>query len=255
MKKILAITVMFYGVVSSLHAQGLVFFSNNSTSRIFTNSAVGLPATGLTSGSDYGNPLYYYTLFYSTTQSTIDGNTYGMIGSEVAISGGRTAGTNTPGSTPATYVWQASGWNWGGIYATNTQMSGRFIAVSVDSRGQATVQGLGLGGSAQFVIVGWSANIGSTLAALEAWYANPINNGWIGQSQVTGLITVGNGDMIPTPGLVSSSYLASMPDSPTFSLGEVVAESPAAVMSIPEPSTMVLAGLGTLSLLALRRKK
>jgi len=223
MKKIILTIAAIVTVSLSARSQGLVLFNNSpaAASKISTNSVVGGASAGLTAASA---GLYYYALLYSTSATTVNG-------SAAAVAG---AGS---------YAY-SSGWTFSGDYATNTAVAGR-VAGSQNADGSSTVTGLSAGSAAQFVVIGWSANIGSTLAALEAYMANPTVNGWVGESAVSPSVTVGDGNNIPTPTML----VASGADA-GFLLGEVSGTSP-----IPEPTTMALAGLGAGALMLFRRRK
>jgi hypothetical protein len=68
------------------------------------------------------------------------------------------------------------------------------------------------------VAIGWSANVGATnIAAVESWFngGSPASNGWIGQSAVSGAVTLGNGTSIPVPSL----FWTNAPDLQGFTLG------------------------------------
>jgi len=259
MKKTIITLMLASAAIATAQAQGLVFFQNNSSAKIETNTATGGSGTGTQVTTPNGANVvsgagnYYFALFYSTTQTSVGGTTNGMIGANVAVSGGATVGTNTVSGSLASYVFNAAGWSNAGLIGTNSGASaGRFASSAVDGLNQSTVTGLGAGAAANFVIVGWSANIGNTIGALMTWYnaGNPLTTGWIGESQVTGSIVSGNGGGIPTPGVMGGTFSASTPVSPTFTLGEILA--PAAA---PEPGTMALCALGGASLLMFRRKK
>ena len=226
MKKTIAILALAAVAASSSFAQGLVFFSNQNSTKISTNAAVGGAAQGVlaqTAGQ------YYFALFYSTTQTTVGGST------------GAFAGTNS------TYVFNASGWSDAGLLGTNSgTVGGRFASsINTDAANNATVNGLAGVTAASFVIIGWSANLG-TLAQVESFMNgnNPLAQaaGWFGESSVSGLITTGNGGKQVTPATVG----VSSPQIGAFYLGEVI--------PTPEPGTLALAALGGASLLMFRRK-
>ena len=227
MKKIIAIVALAAAAASSSYAQGLVLFANNNQAKISTNSVAGGAASGATSGTAGS---FYYALFYSTGQTTVGGSAASF------------AGTNSTG----TYAFNAAGWSNAGLLGTNGVTTGRFASsINVDAGNNSTVTGLAQVANAQFVIIGWSANIGNTLSALQSYLANPTVQGFFGESAVSGTITTGNGSSQATPGLMGNT---GSPVIAAFTLGVVDG-------AVPEPGTMVLAGLGGLSLLAFRRKK
>jgi len=237
MKKAIITAAILGALASNAFSQGLVYFSGggSAATRISTNSVVGGSSAGTTS---LGAGQYYYALFASAANTTVSGNS-------AAFSG----------SGNGTYVFNAlSGWTLVG-FASSTANAGRFGAISqgtsdanqgaLNSDGSLTVQGIAGAANANFVAIGWSANIGSTLAALEAWYANPTLAGWIGESIVGAGESLGDNNLVSTPQAfgVGAGQLTG------FLLGEV---SPTAV---PEPTTMALAGLGAGALLLFRRRK
>jgi hypothetical protein len=99
-------------------------------------------------------------------------------------------------------------------------------------------------GTADFLVRGWSANAGATWAAALAFYANgnPTADMWIGQSLIGNDIVLGGG---------------ATPATTLFGAGatQVGGFNMTFVPAIPEPSSMVLAGLGAASLLLFRRRK
>jgi hypothetical protein len=101
-----------------------------------------------------------------------------------------------------------------------------------------------------YMIVGWSSNLGTTWATVAAnlasGWATPwgANNAFFGTSVIGYGFSGGGSFSLPAPNL--SGVSTGMPGglSSGFQL-----------MLVPEPTTMVLAGLGGLSLLLFRRRK
>jgi len=223
MKKLIVLS----GIVASAYgvlAQGTVSFVNTSspTTKISVNSAPGGPATGLAPAIAGG---FYYELFYSASGATAVGGASGAL---------------IPGATSLPeFVTSDSNWADTTLIAPSIATAGRLTGTL-----NATVNQIN-GTSSQSVIIGWSANIGTTVSALEAFLAAPAQfvNGtqtFVGESEV-GTIAYGSTSGVPPAGNALSATL------PGFVLGEVAAT--------PEPTTIALGVMGGLSLLALRRKK
>jgi hypothetical protein len=224
-KLIVTIGILTTVAVASSYAQGTVVFGNATTTKISTNSGPsGVTGVGLVAPNS--TQAFYYALFYSTTQTTVAGSTAGVIG----LNGG-------------TYAFNATGWSDGNAngYSTNAG-AGRLQNSNPNTDGSYSVTGVAGGASADFVIIGWSANIGSTVTALQQYLAAPTQNGWVGESAVGGPLTTGILGSTPAIGL----FGASSPNIPGFVLGEVV---------VPEPGTLALCALGGASMLLFRRKK
>lgn len=223
MKKLLAVLALAILVNISASAQGLVIFSS-ATQKTSTNSIAGGAATGSITGA--GN--YYFGLFVSTTASDVNGLTSPTIGN---------ANNN--------YAFNDSRWQFVG-YATNTSIAGRFFGGGpgiVNS--EMVVSGVPGSSLAKFVIIGWSANIGANISAVQSWYNNgyPTFPGYIGQSVVSGLIQLGDGGSYPSPTLCGSLP----PLIPGFVLGMAggFLYSPAYITSQPASQTVSVGGSTT----------
>jgi len=196
---------------------GIVDFENFSNSLVYTNSVHNGPATGLISGDH----AYYFALLEGFTNATsIDAT----LDNATTLANG--------------------GWVFDGNLATNTPTPGLL------NGNYTTDPGVGVGQTsgdpANFVVVGWSANIGTTYADAKTWWndGNP-NTGPSGYFAISGIATdvvVGGGPYPdptifgPTPGYEIQGFTLNL-------------------YTIPEPSTFALAGFGVVALLALRRCK
>jgi hypothetical protein len=226
MKKLLAIILTTGTLYSAAHGQGLVNFVNSAAaaSKISINSVPGGAATGLTPP---GAGSFYYAAFFSVSATTVDGSS-GPVIPTLANNGN--------------YAWNDVNWTFTGDYATNTTLSGRLLGNNSATSSGALVSGLAGGAFAKFVVIGWSSNLGSTVASAETalQFGNFVGTGYIGESAVSGSVQVGDGVTVPNPSLLAASGAV-----PGFTLG---------VIPVPEPGTMALAGLGGLSLLVFRRR-
>jgi len=239
MKKTLLLITLACGISAASYAQGTFqwsspsaafvgFVSTNTWSPFIASS--GNPAAytvGVTNGLARGSgtqPLYYTLLTSSALNS-------------LPTSLSQFSGT------------LATAWLQTGMVMTNTTgNAGRMAAVGGPNT--AYVSQNWAGGSTQnSIVVGWSSNLGTTwadaLTKLNSW--NPSNPG------VTGIAWFGVGAAVwsgVNPG-------TSDPGTPInwASLGSSATLQPLYVAPVPEPSTLALAGLGGLALLALRRRK
>jgi len=226
MKKVLTIVAVGLLAVSSSFAQGTVNFAGGTT-KVSTSATLGGAGT-LIAGNTSSTPNYYFALFFSTTTANVNGST--------AALGGSTTG----------YAFQTTGqgWTFSQDYATNTTTAGRFSSAVADANGITTVSGLAGGAAAYFTVVGWSSNIGSTVANLQSFLAGTeqvTGTAYVGESAVSGLITTGAG--LGTP----AALFGAAPAIPGWQLVTTVAT--------PEPSSIALGAMGVASLLAFRRKK
>jgi PEP-CTERM motif len=230
MKNILATITIAAGMAYSACAQGLVSFNNSSAalSKVSTNSVVGGAATGLaainTGGADTGD--FYYALFSSVAATTVGGSSAAIVG-----------------KTGSTYAFNDANWAFDGLATNGTTRAGQVSGSGSLILPTGGVGGIAGGATGQFVVVGWSANIGGTVSALQTFLQNPtgLGNFFVGESVVTGTLTAGNGAGVTTPTIMG----AASPFALGFTLG---------LVPVPEPTTIALATLGAASLLLFRRR-
>jgi len=223
MKKIIA-TIAVTGLALGAFAQGTILIQNTGSTDVTTNNGAGI------SGNLSGAGNYYFALL--------------------------TAGAYTSGSLPtdnnkAAIV--AGDWTFTGATATNTATAGR--VVTGGSTAGTSVSDWAVETVNSYILVGWSTSLGSTWSAIDAelvsgsWNAN----GWFGISAV-GSQESGGVDPTTSQTVNPGSIFGATENGPgAANLIPGFALSPATV--VPEPTTLALGALGSLSLLALRRKK
>ena len=220
MKKNFTILMLATLATVSAPAQGLIYFFNTpaALTKISTNAVAGGPATGLTAAGTNGAG-FCYALYYSQTATNVNGQASAILGTNNA------------------YAFADMNWTLA-AYGTNTMVAGRFFSSGADTNGQTAIPGVPSGASAQFVVIGWSANLGTNIAAVESWYHNgdPIAIGFIGQSAVSGPIALGF-----DRGIAPSLFGSLAPQIQGFTLGlagYVQASSPV-ILAQPTNQTLV----------------
>jgi hypothetical protein len=168
--KPLLTTVTLLGAVSLAGAGGIVDFENFSNSLIYTNSVHNGPPSGLISGAP---GAYYFALFSACTNHTsVDATLNNGIG--------------------CGWVYEALG--------TNTAIPGLM------NGNYTTDPGVDVsdpdGSQANFVVAGWSANVGRTWAEAKAWWGNGSPNitlpGYFAISSIARNVVAG-GSVYPVP--------------------------------------------------------
>ena len=198
---------------------GEVDFENFNNSLIYTNSVHNGPATGLISGqpgvvSPFQAGTYLFALFAApTTQTTVDAS--------------------------------LSGWDSAGLsYGVNTATPGLMNGNTTTDPG-TLIEPWPSGLPANFLVVGWSVNIGDNWGEASAWWndGNPNTgpSGYFGISDIAQDVVVGGGPY-PVPTIFG----------PT--VGYEVQGFTLNYYQVPEPSAFALAGLGIGTLLAFRRR-
>lgn len=226
MKKILA-TLSMVAVATMLNAQGYIDFTG-SAAAISTNTGTFLMAGGEQTGtfgrtqtqsqSPFG---YYYVLLYAT--GTINGS-----------------------AAPTNSVWAPVAPLAGGsLYGTNSILAGGLNG----NGGTSGVQiNLPSGTPVTVELVGWSASLGTDWTTVSGELAASTQNGgqWTtpGYFGFTSTATLTPGS---TPGGAGDPTIFTG----MFPNGSLVLYA----VPVPEPTTVALAGLGGLALLAFRRRK
>jgi len=240
MKKLVITSACVLALASGAFAQGKVSWAAISASfvTVQTNattfsSLVGGGSTGIQGGTQGGTSVtpgaYLFELLYN--------------GTSVPSTGG--AVVATPSSLAA-----LNGWSDAGLTAGNGTTAGRLIVTG--TTGTSVSVPWAIGTTQNVMLVGWSANLGSTWATALATLnsssalAAVTGIGYFGMS-TTGFIAAGGAD----PGAVLFGSGDSGLGTPIKSLLTQLN----VVTPVPEPATIALAGLGGLALLALRRKK
>lgn len=221
MKKILAI-LSLAAVTTLCNAQGNIYFY--SFSGMQTNTAKSSFIGGTESGGAGGVTMsaagsYYYTLLLSSTDP----------GSTDPLTAGWTQAIYS--NTTSTVTSPFSGNNYPGI-------AGAFEGPN--GTASTTIANWGAGVSDYFMVVGWSANLGSDWATVSAELAGDswVTQGYFGVSS-EGHLASGLGGTSPATSLIGGGP------------GQVGVFT---LYAVPEPTTLALAGLGGMALLAFRRK-
>jgi len=236
MKKLIIQAICAVAMTGAAFGQGAVNWTGPSFSFVTaqTNSGVYSPlfgggavsgggAQGGTIGAAAGPNAFYYELLIGSVYS-------GVV---------QSAPTTVAG---------LSSWVDSGLQATNGSGVGRLSVISPNAG--MTVNAMSSSATNNIMLVGWSANLGSTWsAALGKLQAD---GGWTGTA-FYGQSTIGyiEGAAVPTSnGANIFGSAATANGLPIFSLLTQLDVVP----TVPEPTTMALVGLGGAAMLAFRRK-
>lgn len=228
MKKVILTVAASVGLSLAAHSQGVVQFQNQGGG---VNGSIDLQTgSTLSYATSFTTALYYGVVSGAATTTPIAGqNAYGYLTYSAFLNGVTSDGLTLAATTSALGASSAGSFNGG---TATLGIAGGYAS------GAYTVQDV-------FVLAAWTGNY-ATLAAAVAGGAN--------YGIITFLNNVGPGGSAPqNPALLGWNSLTPTPAVEAFEGGPGF---PDLVMSAtPEPGTMALAGLGSLSLFFLRRKK
>lgn len=237
MKKLI-LTIGAVAVAGAVFAQGNVNWSGPSFSFVTAQTNAGTYSSFFIGGSTARTGTTSGTVTSAATSPTA----YYF---ELLVGSVYTGTVNTP-----TTLSSLASWTDTGLQMTNGMVSGRLSCINPNT--DLTVGAMSSSVSNQIILVGWSANLGTTwsaaLAKLQA------DSGWTGDA-FFGASSVGYIQASPTSqtGNAVSIFGSAAGGSgmPIYSLNTQLY----LVSTVPEPGTLALAALGGASLLLFRRKK
>jgi len=193
-----------------------------------------------------------YVNFNNTTASRASAN--GVLMTAAAVPSWYYALLVAP-STQGTVDPSLTGWTFAAL-GTNTALAGRMAGNTTADNGGVAIAGLTGTSTADFVVVAWSANLGSDWATIFAGkplaladnnhtgtaFWGSATSGWYGIS------TVGNNVLLAPSGGPYNSVWGT-------SASGLIQGVNVNYYVVPEPTTFALAGLGAAALLIFRRRK
>jgi hypothetical protein len=240
MKKLVLTSMFSLAIAGAAFAQGSVNWgsinagaftavTNSQTySPLFGGGATGNGATGAAGGNASAGTGFYFELLY--------GGVY---------SGG------SPSTQPTTLAALGT-WHDSGLEATNSNTAGRATVISGNT-GVTTPVGWNSGTTNYIMLVGWSANLGTTWSAASAALNSPTTLGNLTTTAYFGESTVGFITPLATGTSVGSALFGTAATAQGTPINSLL--TPLYVIPVPEPGTMALAALGGASLLLFRRRK
>jgi len=225
MKKILLTVAAVTGMSLVAHSQGVISFQNEAG----INGLVDLQSTAngsLSWATSFTVALYYADVSGAATTTSLGANQYGYLTTSQFASAVTSDGLTLGGTTTE----DSSGSGGAGFF-----------------NGGALTLNVAGGVSDDIVLAAWTGGY-ATLALAEA------ANAEIGIIAFQNALGVG-GTTPGTPYLTGWNGLTATPAVQTFEGGPGYPDLVMSPTVVPEPGTMALAGLGSLSLFLLRRKK
>jgi len=200
----------------------------NFYSPLFGGGATTTSGQGKTATAHAG---FYYELLYNTD-----------------FTEAQVAGVNAPSNSFST-MFNGAWWD-AGLSATNTATIG--LVVPINGNAGATVP-WARPTTNNIVMVGWSSNLGTTWSVVS----NVLANWTVDQGNFSGNSFFGvsaTGWITPATGSPGATIFNNSPNVSGLPIGNALLTQ-LYLLPVPEPSTMVLVGLGGLSLLLFRRRK
>jgi hypothetical protein len=183
------------------------------------------------------------TLLWNNTASTLislDGSATPVRGADpmsVVNLGIFIAPFGTPAPAPSPAGFSDPNWQFVGAYGLNSTAAAG--AGRMANPGQATIAGFAPGTTVNFIIAGWRTTTGGVAADWSAARNNLLSYG----HSSLGFLILGGG-AIPDSAAFGTTSSTTVQQVGGFN-----------VVTVPEPSSMALAGLGAASLLLFRRRK
>jgi hypothetical protein len=215
----------------TISAGAMTAQTNSTTYSPFFGGGAAVGGTvGVTTGNASAGTGFYYELLYTGSYN------------------GSTAGV-APTTLTALGTWTDSA-----LEASNNPVvssSGRLVTMNANTAAQ--VNGMNVGTTNYIILVGWSANLGSTWATADAHLNNANYLSGLSTQAFFGISNVGFINPVSTstsPGAALFGTAVTTQGTPINSLNTQLY-----VIPVPEPGTMALAALSGASLLLFRRRK